>query len=223
VLCQQGLQFFPERLAAAREIRRVLRDGGIAGASIWAAGRRLEPFDDYSEALVAADVDPPFLGAFENASFVMGADEARRLFEDAGFTAIDISIVEHTITWPDAQSAAAGILGTPFGPLVEALPPDRREGAGRRSHQAVRHPLSRRADPADNSLGRRASHARRDLTTFKPGQLPSSRQRIAQNAPRSVRARAARLTASTADGTVKITQLQSRVEALLDRSQWGHG
>ena len=30
VLCQQGLQFFPDRLAAVKEMRRALRPGGIA-------------------------------------------------------------------------------------------------------------------------------------------------------------------------------------------------
>ena len=38
VLCQQGLQFFPDAPAAAAEMRRVLRAGGVAGVAVWAAG-----------------------------------------------------------------------------------------------------------------------------------------------------------------------------------------
>ena len=35
VLCQQGLQFFRDRAAAAREMRRVLSDGGRVALSTW--------------------------------------------------------------------------------------------------------------------------------------------------------------------------------------------
>jgi ubiquinone/menaquinone biosynthesis C-methylase UbiE len=35
VLCQQGLQFFPDRPGAVREMRRVLRPGGRAAVSVW--------------------------------------------------------------------------------------------------------------------------------------------------------------------------------------------
>jgi ubiquinone/menaquinone biosynthesis C-methylase UbiE len=35
VLCQQGLQFFSDRLQALREMRRVLRSGGRLGISCW--------------------------------------------------------------------------------------------------------------------------------------------------------------------------------------------
>jgi ubiquinone/menaquinone biosynthesis C-methylase UbiE len=126
VLCQQGLQFFPDRTAAVREMRRVVRPGGVVGAAVWAAGHRLEPFDHYAEALAAAGAAPPFPGAFENATFVMGADDVRALLEAADFASVEVSTVELAIVWPDADSAAGGILGTPFGPLVDSLPGDSR-------------------------------------------------------------------------------------------------
>jgi len=124
VLCQQGLQFFTERLDAAREMHRVVRAGGTVGAAVWAAGYRLEPFDDYAEALAATGVEPPFPRAFENTAFVMSDGAGRELFEHAGFDTIDASVVEQTVTFPDPGSAAGGILGTPFGPVVAGLPGD---------------------------------------------------------------------------------------------------
>ncbi len=126
VLCQQGMQFFADRPAAAAEMRRVLRPGGAAGLSVWAADERLNPFDDYVEAIGAAGIEPPFPGAFEPSTFKMPPDEIEALLADAGFASVTVSVDEHTITWPDAETAAAGILGTPFGPLVVSLPPERR-------------------------------------------------------------------------------------------------
>ena len=126
VTCQQGLQFFGERAAAAQEMRRVVRPGGVVGVAVWADGHRLEPFDDYAEALAAAGVEPPFPGAFTHASFVMGTDEVRALLRSAGFSDVDVSVVDHVTVWPDAESAASGILGSPFGPVLNGLVPERR-------------------------------------------------------------------------------------------------
>jgi len=61
VLCQQGLQFFPERAAAVREMRRVLRRGGVAGIAVWAYGHPLEPFGVYGDQLAAIGAEPPSL------------------------------------------------------------------------------------------------------------------------------------------------------------------
>ncbi|MDQ6745473.1 MAG: class I SAM-dependent methyltransferase [Actinomycetota bacterium] len=127
VVCQQGLPFFTDRPGAAAEMRRALRAGGVVGLAVWAQGHRLEPFDDYAEALTAAGVEPPFPRAYETSSFVMGADEVEALLTGVGFTSVKVSIVEHTIVWPNSESATAGILGTPFGPVIQSLPTDRRE------------------------------------------------------------------------------------------------
>ncbi len=108
---------------------------------VWGAGHRLEPFDDYAEALIGAGVEPPFPRAFENASFVIEAGEVEVLLKGAGFSSVDVSVVDHTVTWPDAESATAGILSTPFGPLVSAL-----AGSQRAQVQAE---LERRLAPAD--------------------------------------------------------------------------
>lgn len=126
VLCQQGLQFFPTRTAAVGEMRRVLRPGGVAGVAVWAGGRPLEPFGVYGDELAATGVEPPFPRAFESDTFTMGLDVVRSLLEEAGFSRVDAGVVELEVGWPDPGSAAAAVLGTPFGPLVHALSPDQR-------------------------------------------------------------------------------------------------
>ena len=139
VLCQQGLQFFSDRVDAVREMLRVLRVGGVVGAAVWAADYRSEPFDDYAEALDDAGLEPPFPRAFDRASFKMSAQDVRALFKEAGVSAPEVSVVEQTIVWPDSETACAGILGTPFGPMLEALSPADRE--------AVEADLARRFAP----------------------------------------------------------------------------
>ena len=127
VLCQQGLQFFPAQAAAVGEMRRVLRPGGVAGVAVWASGYPLEPFGVYSDELAAAGAEPPFPRAFESDTFTMAVDVVRSLLEEAGFSHVDAEVVELEVSFPDAGAAAAGVLGTPFGPLVNALALDQRK------------------------------------------------------------------------------------------------
>ncbi len=51
VLCQQGLQSFPDRLAALREMRRVLKPDGRAAIAVWAALERNRIFAAYHAAV----------------------------------------------------------------------------------------------------------------------------------------------------------------------------
>jgi len=127
VLCQQGLQFFPEPAAAVSEMRRVLRPGGVAGVAVWAGGHPLEPFGVYGDELAAAGAEPPFPRAFESETFTMSADTLRSLFTEAGFAAVEVEVVQLEVSFPDTGSAAAGALGTPFGPMIDALAADQRD------------------------------------------------------------------------------------------------
>lgn len=99
VLCQQGLQFFPDRLAGAREMRRVLDDRGRAVLAVW---RGLDHHPLY-EALSRAEL--PHLTEFGvpvtwddlAAPFSFGdPEELRELLVDAGFG--DVELVQASIT-----------------------------------------------------------------------------------------------------------------------------
>jgi ubiquinone/menaquinone biosynthesis C-methylase UbiE len=127
VLCQQGLQFFPQQQAAVDEMRRVLRPGGVAGIAVWAHGHPLEPFGVYCEELVAVGAQSPFPRAFEPDTYTMSLEAVRSLVDAAGFGSVTASVVELEVSWPDAATAAAGVLGTPFAGALRELSAEQRE------------------------------------------------------------------------------------------------
>lgn len=88
VVCQQGLQFFSDRAASLREMRRVLADGGRAVLSVWQALPLHPVYEALFEATARrlganlADVALPFsLG---------DAEELRALLNGAGFQPVEV-------------------------------------------------------------------------------------------------------------------------------------
>jgi SAM-dependent methyltransferase len=98
VLCQQGLQFFPDRAASVREMRRVLTDGGRVVISVWQA---LHHHPVY-EALLKATAR--YLGVALSTvavSFSLGdAKELHTLLSDAGFQRLAMTPRSLTIHLP---------------------------------------------------------------------------------------------------------------------------
>jgi SAM-dependent methyltransferase len=122
VLCQQGLQFFPDRPAAVAEMRRVARPGGVVAVSTWAAEHPLGLFGPVNETLRESGMAEPFPRAFDPGSYRVSAPDLRDLLHLAGLREVRVETVRLEATWPSAEAATATLLGTPFGPLVSALP-----------------------------------------------------------------------------------------------------
>jgi SAM-dependent methyltransferase len=121
VLCQQGLQFFPERAEAVREIRRVVGKGGTVMISTWAAEHPLGLFGPIAQTLQDAGVEEPWPGAFNPMTYVIGASQLEGMLRAAGLRDVVVETIELDVVWPDANDAAATVLGTPFGQRVAAL------------------------------------------------------------------------------------------------------
>ncbi|HEX2234838.1 MAG TPA: methyltransferase domain-containing protein [Actinomycetota bacterium] len=94
VYCQQGLQFFPDRASGAREMRRVLVDGGRAVVATW---KGLDRHPLYG---ALADAEEPHLSALGVAitrdelvvPFSLGdPEQLKRLLADAGFADVDMA------------------------------------------------------------------------------------------------------------------------------------
>jgi ubiquinone/menaquinone biosynthesis C-methylase UbiE len=91
VLCQHGLQYFPERSAALNQMRRVLSAGGRLIASVW------RPISFNPGHLVFADVLERWVSgeaaATRRAPFKFSdRSEVRRLVSATGFHAVIISL-----------------------------------------------------------------------------------------------------------------------------------
>lgn len=124
VYCQQGLQFFPDKPRALREMRRVLSSGGMAAISTW---RPADPGSLYNLAL--AEVLEKYADAtaarLSLVPFTLGDPSTlRRLAGDAGFEAVEVDTavfvrrVELTQKWLLEDTA-----GLPYSDAVARMSP----------------------------------------------------------------------------------------------------
>jgi SAM-dependent methyltransferase len=105
VVVQQGLQFFPDR-AGAREIRRVLADGGRSVLAVWKGLAHHPLYAALAEAEAPRLVEHGVDVIWEDlvAPFSLGdATALRRLLLDSGFA--DVTLADATVSarFPDAE------------------------------------------------------------------------------------------------------------------------
>ena len=127
VYCSHGLEFFAEREAALGEIYRVLRPGGLALMSAWAAEHPVGLFTPLGQTMREVGLGQPYARAYDADSYRMSGPELRRMVEAAGFGDVKVEMVELEGHWDSADDAANTVQGTPFGPLVAAMSADDRQ------------------------------------------------------------------------------------------------
>ena len=84
VVCQQGFQFFPDRVQAVREIHRVLKPGGRVGITVWSSIENSPGYLAIAHAL-GKTVGSSAAGLLDELLAFPGPDDIRRVFADGGF------------------------------------------------------------------------------------------------------------------------------------------
>ena len=140
VLCQQGLQFFPDRARAMWEMRRVLRRGGRLALSVW---KDIGVYNNAVGAALARVLDADTATRFCASRQAPTQDEVRRLAIEAGFAVVDVRVSRQEIRLPRIDRFALDHLAaTPVAAVVAATEPEAR----RRIGESVGEQLQRFAD-----------------------------------------------------------------------------
>jgi SAM-dependent methyltransferase len=96
VLCQAALMFFPDRVAALREMRRVARAGGRVAALVWADSRGYDVASDVLERVGGAEAAAVFRAPF----CLRDPRAVRGLFLEAGMPGVRVATREGEVRFP---------------------------------------------------------------------------------------------------------------------------
>lgn len=132
IVCQQGLQFFPDQLAALREMHRVLVSGGRVCLSVWQSA---SPYDLAVGEALERHVNAETATRYLASRVVPEAEALRQLFINAGFRAVQIRPRTMTMRLPPVEAfVLCHLAATPVAGVVAALSEEARAALARHVH-----------------------------------------------------------------------------------------
>lgn len=126
IICQQGLQFFPDKPTAVSQCFRVLRPGGRA---IFCTARGLDenPLMSSQVAAFGSHLGEDATKAIRAVCGFPNADDSRLLFEKAGFSPVKVERVILDLVAADGRAFAEGMMkATPVADRIAAMAPPAR-------------------------------------------------------------------------------------------------
>jgi ubiquinone/menaquinone biosynthesis C-methylase UbiE len=140
VACQFGAMFFPDKVLAYKEARRVLRPKGRFLFNVWGPISDNEFADTVTDALaVLFPHDPPRFMARTPHGY-HDVERIRQELDAAGFTAVSIDTVNHQSKAPSPREPAiAYCQGTPLRNEIEARDASGLEAATQQATEALAH------------------------------------------------------------------------------------
>lgn len=116
VICQQGLQFFPDATAGLREMSRVTRSGGVLGITTWAPPET-SPFLTLELEMIIRH------GRATPGVWSTTEEGLTQWFEEAGLSAVSIELIQVDVDLPDLATYVPGHLrALPWSAGFFALP-----------------------------------------------------------------------------------------------------
>jgi SAM-dependent methyltransferase len=119
ILCQQGFQFFPDKPAALREMRRILVAGGRVLLSVW---KTAWPYNLAVGEALERHVGAEIAAKYRASRVVPDGEELRRLLVEAGFRAVQVRPSAMTIRLPPPEKfVLCHLTAMPVAGAVAAL------------------------------------------------------------------------------------------------------
>ena len=118
VLCQQGLQFFPDKVAAVREMHRALAPGGRVAISVW---RTTGVYNTAVGEALRRHVGPAVASRFLASRAAPGADELVTTIAAGGLHNVTLHIEQMTVRLPPPEEfVLAHLAATPVAAEMRA-------------------------------------------------------------------------------------------------------
>jgi SAM-dependent methyltransferase len=138
VTCQQGLQFFPDKPAALREMRRASREGARLGVAVWRAIEESPFFAALRDAVgraLGADAAALYAGGPWG---MTGEDALAELVSAAGFGDVTVTAERLPVTFEGGPSQVlATLAAASVAPMVRALDADGRRALEEAAAEAL--------------------------------------------------------------------------------------